>query len=69
MIDCKFKEIQQDIIKQYESFASYDKIKFDAGPIIGEDLANISGLAICQEYLRNFQDMNEDIVLIRLLSF
>jgi hypothetical protein len=69
LIDCKFKAIQQDIIKQYETFASYYKIKFDAVPSIGEDLANISGLAICQEYLRNFQDMNEDIVLIRLLSF
>lgn len=65
----KFKAIQQDIIKQYETFASYDKIKFDAAPSIGEDLADISGLAICQEYLRDFQDMNEDIVPIRSLSF
>ena len=65
----KFKAIQQDIIKQYETFASYDKIKFDAAPSIGEDLADISGLAICQEYLRDFQDMHEDIVPIRSLSF
>jgi|MesohylFT_1024984.scaffolds.fasta_scaffold01669_3 putative endopeptidase len=65
----KFKVIQEDIIKQYEKFALYDKIKFDATPSIGEDLADISGLAICQEYLRDFQNMHEDIVPIRSLSF
>jgi putative endopeptidase len=65
----KFKKIQEDIIKQYEVFASYDKIKFDAAPSVGEDLADISGLAICEEYLRDFQDMHEDIVPIRSLSF
>jgi len=32
-------------------------------------LADISGLAICEEYLRDFQDKNQDIVLIRTLSF
>lgn len=65
----KFKEIQNDIIKQYETFASYDKIKFDAGPSIGEDLADISAMAICTEYLRDFQDYNDDIIPIRSLSF
>jgi putative endopeptidase len=60
---------QRDIIKQYETFASYDGLKFDAVPSIGEDLADISGVAICQEYLRDFQDKNQDIVPIRSLSF
>ena len=36
-----FKKIQEDIVKQYEVFASYDGIKFDAWPSIGEDLADI----------------------------
>ena len=65
----KFKALQQDIIAQYEKFYLYDKIKFDAAPSIGEDLADISGLTICQEYLRDFQDKNQDIIPIRSLSF
>jgi putative endopeptidase len=65
----QFAKIQQDVIKQYETFASYDGIKFDAEPTIGEDLADISGLQICQEYLRDFQLKNEDILPIQALSF
>ena len=65
----KFTQIQNDIIKQYNVFASYDGIVFDAAPSIGEDLADISGLAICQEYLRDFQVKNQDILPIKALSF
>jgi putative endopeptidase len=64
-----FKRKQQNIIKQYEYLASLDGITFDASPSVGEDLADISGLAICQEYLRDFQDKNEDIAPIRKLSY
>ena len=64
-----FQKIQKDVIKQYELFASYDGIVFDAEPSIGEDLADISGLAICQEYLRDFQLKNEDSLPIQYLSF
>jgi putative endopeptidase len=64
-----FKRKQQNIIKQYEHLAALDGIKFDAAPSVGEDLADISGLAICQEYLRDFQDKNEDIAPIRKLSY
>ena len=64
-----FKQKQQNVIKQYETFAKHDGIIFDAEPSIGEDLADISGLAICQEYLRDFQDKNDDIPPIRKLSY
>lgn len=64
-----FKKKQDNVIAQYEAFSLQDGIKFDARPSIGEDLADISGLAICEEYLRDFQDKNEDIVPIRTLSF
>jgi len=64
-----FEKIQKDVIKQYEVFASYDGIDFDAEPSIGEDLADISGLTICQEYLRDFQMKNQDILPIQSLSF
>jgi endothelin-converting enzyme/putative endopeptidase len=64
-----FKKIQQDVIKQYEDFAARDGIKFDASIGVGEDLADITGLAICDEYLRDYQDNNEDVVPIQRLSF
>ena len=65
----KYQSIINDIVKQYEEYAAYDGIKFDASIGVGEDMADISGLAICEEYLRDFQDKNADIVPIRSLSF
>lgn len=59
----------QDIVKQYETFAEYDNVKFDVHMSLSEDLADISGLAICEEYLRDFQEKNDDIAYIRNLSF
>jgi len=65
----KFNAKVKNVIKQYEQFAAYDGIKMDASLSTGENLADISGLAICEEYLRDFQDKNDDIVPIRALSF
>ena len=65
----KYKAIQQDVIKQYEEYAARDGIKFDASIGVGEDLADISGMHICNEYLRDFQDKNHDLVPIRYLSY
>jgi len=65
----KYRAIQEDVIRQYEEFAARDGITFDASIGIGEDLADISGLAICDEYLRNFQDKNNDLIPIRHLSY
>jgi predicted metalloendopeptidase len=64
-----FDKKVKDVIEQYETFAAYDGIKMDASLSTGENLADISGLAICQEYLRDFQDKNKDEVPIRALSF
>jgi len=64
-----FKKIQKDIVKQYEEYAKRDGIDFDAWPSVGEDLADISGLVICLEYLRDFQLKNQDILPIQSLSF
>lgn len=63
-----FKKIQNDVVKQYEEYAKRDGIIFDAVPSIGEDLADISGLAICLEYLRDFQMKNDDILPIKSIS-
>ena len=65
----KFKSIQNDVIKQYEELYARDGITFDASPSIGEDLADISGLNICLEYLRDFQMKNKDELPIKSLSF
>jgi len=64
-----FKKIQTDVVNQYEAFAAQDGIEFDAWPSIGEDLADISGLTICREYLRDFQLKNNDELPIVKLSF
>ena len=65
----KYKLIQQDVINQYEKYALRDKIKFDASIGIGEDLADISAVAICDEYLKHFQDNNNDLIPIRSFSY
>ena len=65
----KFNLKIKNVIKQYETFASYDGIKMDATLSTGENLADISGLAICQEYLQDFQQNNNDIGPIQALSF
>jgi len=65
----KYKLIQNDVIKQYEEVAARDGIKYDASIGIGESLADISALAICDEYLKDFQDKNDDLIPIRYLSY
>jgi putative endopeptidase len=65
----KFKAIQQDVIKQYNDFAARDGIVFDASIGVGEDIADISGMSICNEYLRDFQEHNKDLIPICKLSY
>jgi len=65
----KYQAIQDDVINQYEEFAARDGIVFDAAIGIGENLADIQALAICSEYLRDFQEKNQDLVPIRYLAF
>jgi putative endopeptidase len=65
----KYKAIQEDVIQQYEDFCKRDGITYDASIGIGESLADISALAICDEYLKDFQDKNEDLIPIRYLSY
>lgn len=65
----KYKKIQQGIIDQYEAWAKRDGIQFDASNSIGEDLADISGLANCDEFLRQYLHHNQKIDSIQSLSF
>jgi predicted metalloendopeptidase len=57
----KYKQIQQGVIKQYEAWAKRDGVIFDASQTIGEDIADISGLANCDEYLRQYLHYNKMI--------
>ena len=65
----KFNVKVKDVIKQYEHFAKYDGIIMDASLSTGENLADISGLAICVEYLKDFQEKNDMPIPMRALSF
>ena len=64
-----FERIQENVVKQYETFAAEDGIKFDAWPTIGENIADINGINICLEYLKDFQLKNEYILPVQQKSF
>ena len=64
-----FNKKVKNVIEQYELFASYDGVKMDASLSTGENLADISGLAICSQYLRDFQIKKEDINPIKAISY
>jgi putative endopeptidase len=59
----------KDVSRQYETFAARDGIKMDGSLSVGENLADISGLAIIEEYLRDYQINNDYINPIKKLSF
>jgi predicted metalloendopeptidase len=57
-----------DVVKQYEEFARRDGITFDASIASGENLADISGLAIIEEYLMDNQVVNDEITRVKKLN-
>jgi putative endopeptidase len=64
-----FNSKVKDVIRQYETFAARDGIKMDGSLSVGENLADIGGLAIVEEYLRDFQINDDYIIPIKKLSF
>jgi len=63
------KNIQKEIIKQYEIFSKYDNLKYDSSITIREDIADISGLNICEEFLRDFCIQHNYSPLLILFHF
>jgi len=62
-----YLKIQNDIIYQYNYLAKKDNYDLDASNTIGEDMADISGLAITIQYLRDFYLNNKyEISIIKL---
>lgn len=63
-----FDKFVNNVIHQYEVFAAYDGIKWDATNSAGEDLADISGIFILEEYLRNNLITNNEILQVDILK-
>jgi putative endopeptidase len=63
-----YMKIQNDIIYQYKYLAKKDNYNLDASNTIGEDMADISGLAITIQYLRDFYIKNKYETSILKLS-
>ena len=55
-----FNKKIKNVIKQYETFAKRDGIIFDATMSVGEDLADISGMALIEAYLIDNQVINSE---------
>jgi putative endopeptidase len=64
-----FNKKVKDVIIQYESAMKRDGIIFDASISVGEDLADIVGLSLLEDYLIDFHHLNDDIDLVKKLSF
>ena len=64
----RFNAKIKDVIKQYEEFSLRDGIKYDASIGVGENLADISGLSLSEEYLLIFQESNNNIDIIKKIS-
>ena len=60
-----FQSKIDNVIKQYEEFAARDGIDFDASFGVGEDLADISGLSLVEEYLMDTQILLEYIDIVK----
>ena len=63
-----FQIKMNDVIKQYETFAARDGIKFDASMSIGEDLADISGMALVESYILDNQIVNDETLKIKKMN-
>ena len=63
-----FNDKMKDIIKQYEVFAARDGIKFDASMSVGEDLADISGMALVESYLLDNQVINAESTMQKKMN-
>ena len=65
----EFYKIEEDIVKQLETYALRDGIKYDGWLNIGELIADIVGFTICREYLRDYLYITKSIYQASDLSF
>ena len=57
-----------NVIKQYNVWAKRDGLEFDATMSAGEDVADIAGLSLAEEYLLDFQITNNEIELVQKIN-
>jgi len=65
----KYKQIQDNVIKQYYVFSKYDGLSYNPSYSIGEDIADIVGLNVSEEYLSDFCIKNAYTPYITYLHF
>ena len=58
-----------DVERQYERAARNDGIVFDAKMTLSEDLADITGLKLCEMVLSRHHELEKTLLPLRLLSF
>ena len=56
------------IIEQYKKAAKNDGLDIDPSNSVGENLADINGFRLIEQYLINFQAKNRDTSIIKILS-
>ena len=64
----KYKKKMADVNLQYRTFAKYDGLDYDPEIAIGENIADIVGISLAEEYLFDFQILNKNITLIKKIS-
>lgn len=64
----KYKKKMEDVNLQYKTFAKYDGLDYDPEMAIGENIADIVGISLAEEYLFDFQILNQNITLIKKIS-
>jgi predicted metalloendopeptidase len=57
----KYKKLVNDVNAQYKKFMSYDKLEPDVEFYIGENIADITGIALCNDYLMLYHSVKENL--------
>lgn len=67
----KYKKLVDDVNAQYKLFMSYDNLDPDVTFYIGENIADITGVALCSDYLMLYHSVKENLesVSTTFLSF
>lgn len=57
----KYNKLVSDVNAQYKKFMSYDKLKPDVEFYIGENIADITGIALCNDYLMLYHSVKNNL--------
>jgi putative endopeptidase len=57
----KYQKLVNDVNAQYKKFMSYDKLYPNVELYIGENIADITGIALCNDYLMLYHSVKENL--------